>query len=419
MQSLLECSRKLIKALCLVTFASVVSASAGPPPLPEIAYKNQLLDAPSSESYWEIYEAWITKSILTNVYGEPDRIYGEYKVNRMGRDSTFRRDMVGIFGFSSDGVDRVPPARAILGRYNARIDRLLQSGTVTEAEILRPAIVLRTLDGELIIRAIGEPVPKGAAPQAVLENEDYFRILATGHFPIGDYSLTTTNAPTFIHDLAHLDGFLEDPRYMTLIRKYAGMVHAGNVPSMPNRAYFFNEGLTILNPRSFQIVNRTLALSEQMRHNSGSVSLYEMTSYLRSLSEDQLTLLANKLNSIVKHPRIFQVLGGAGREMFSSNGHAFHNPFSELAENMYESPEKTASVIGIAKVQLALLKMQQISSNDWFTTLLNKDIPANSPVKDLIDSGVFESPSENRTIDKFVQAFGGWPTKLKTCETLF
>jgi len=188
---------------------------------------------------------------------------------------------------------------------------------------------------------------------------------------------------------------------MKYVRRYGKDLKENRVPKLKWRAYFFNEGLTIIPPEKEKIVVQQLSVPTNWRGREASISLQDMTDYIKGMESNALASQAYKLQAIFDDPDLVKVLGGAGREAYSVGSHPLNAPFLALRNELFVVENKRivldklgkplVSPEGVAKAQVALARLSKITLEDWYQSMLSKDLPAGSPVRSLvIESGIFE-----------------------------
>lgn len=370
------------------------------------SYVDQISQAQTTEEFWYLYENEI-ESVFRRIL-----FNGGANEREVSSHNTFIADLKNKFGYVEGSK---LSARSILENYNRHIDDLVNSGTLSEEDVIRPVIALEAPNGDDIVIQFGEPVELGSVSIGLIPGEVYGQFLADGKFPIGDSEISNSGIPAFFHDISHLAGFLENPEYMRLLRKYAKAKITRNLPNTGKRSYFFNEGLTVLNPEYFNQINRTLLLSDSMRSRLQDVSLKEIYDFLALQPKEDLLILSKELHLMLYNPKIVQVLGGAGRDPFSYNSYPLHgliHPDSfELLKFFTRARDKqfTSNLMGLTRAQIALIKLQEINVNDWFDTLFVERLPLSSPITKLIESGAFPEKEDkfgNTEKHMLVEAFG-------------
>jgi hypothetical protein len=119
----------------------------------------------------------------------------------------------------------LPKAGTLYKNLNTKIDELVNSGTISENDVLRPVRAFVLKNGKRIYPQIGENIPKDATPFSDLIPPDEFaRLVANGKFPIGEVMLSVRGGASsfgdtaFLHDLNHFGVFLDDPKIMAAFR---------------------------------------------------------------------------------------------------------------------------------------------------------------------------------------------------------
>lgn len=358
----------------------------------------------SSESsqVWDHLEKTIMESVTRSLSLTRQKSYQAYDAS-----SAHGKILERIFQLKIGSHQQQQTVSGILKNYELFMNQLIKTGKIKKEDVLRPAFLFTTLHGEIIWRRYGQEIPKGAKIYwDIISPEVYAKMIVEGFFPAGDATLTPTRIPTFQHDLAHLTSFMEHPHYMALIKKL-GMAQASGLmglsENLSQRMYFLNEGLMVYKNGAKDSILNLLLLSDSMKKSPSQVTLAQMEAYLKKKSHDELEQAFLQLTR--DSDNYFDYMGGASREPYSRGTSPIHDPIRALRFNIVSydsSAQRIYSVKELAKLQIFLLRLRDVSIEDWFIAGLAPQVPNSSPIFRL-----FDDPRiwENDNVAEFREAF--------------
>lgn len=229
---------------------------------------------------------------------------------------------------------------------------------------------------------------------------------------MGDGQHASTGAVSFIHDLSHFSGFIQNPQYMKYVYRYSlsrqpDRAHAPDM-SRALREYYITEGFQFIPPSAKLILRQTLELSTDL-------SVQKIQADLSRKSEAEIHSSVQKvLDLISDNENILQLLGGATREPHSAFGNELHGPILFLALNVVEalqSGQRHELNKKFAQLKLALIRLAEIPMEEWFVALQTGGVKAKSNIslflhdENIWDGLVLSDGSNRRLIDIWREAF--------------
>ena len=329
----------------------------------------------------------------------------------------------------TDEMNQAENPRAMIMKYNARLDQLIASGKIRSDEAIFGADIYVNKKGLLVFVRMGERAPLGTTPfsqnqmkkknafgprdvyfpannqtkdaefAGILSDFDYHLAISQGLFPVdltgalvrGDPN--SISEPIFFHELAHLGGFLTHLQGMKAFRQAAKEVMTKYPQGPPkiigDRLFFVNEVLSLFGPGAFQEL-KALLENFKIESCSNDPSEYEANCVL--LIRDQLARLPaqdlvdlvgklNKFNSTYRKP--FGAVARTAGSQLSSLSRI--DILSQELGGDYFLLELNKPTLGVsARLKLAqyISAALNLSSTDiqgWFDLALSTQLPPKGP----------------------------------------
>lgn len=179
---------------------------------------NQLPAQEELSPYWSRYFAEVDVSIEENFWGS----LAIFKKTALYRDPYIVQMQEMGYNFN-DGEEEPAPFYASLSWVITEINRLIEQGSLSPENALWPAKAFEVKDENDAVTvhfvSFGGEVPKDAKPLNLLTPDIFVQMLGEGYFPISEPIREHTNQTLAEHDLAHMAGFISNPRYMAAIRE--------------------------------------------------------------------------------------------------------------------------------------------------------------------------------------------------------
>lgn len=339
-------------------------------------------------------------------------------------DKSYSRDHVrilrSILGIPNLKQSFLPTLKQIVMGYEAKMDQYVRAGLIKQENVLHPAFIFKSGD-QIIWLRYGESIPPSAVPyEGLVPSHQYFKMLADGFFPLGGKHAATSNygynrssyISEFEHDLAHLTGFIQNPNYMQLLRnvsaaKYLALNNLPDAASkknddIPDASYYFSEGMIVLRRGNSSSLLKKLILPKASENRSVP-TLTEIENHLKQITREDLETLASHLSK--NYVTYFEAFGGGARELENSDN-PIHDPIRALLKELtfYTEPGarkwikvKNVSALPLekliktmAKVELAIVWLKEISLDEWAQAAVYKDLDKNSKIHQLMcESGIW------------------------------
>ncbi len=218
----------------------------------------------------------------------------------------------------------VPPIDRILDHYNARMDRLIEAGTVRPEEVIRPARAFATREGKMIHLPFGTSVPEGVKPKrGLLGDGEIHDMIAAGWYPISDHEKTVAEdqEATLLHDLAHFSAFAEAPAFMASLRRAVAALRRDGGPAWRHedvranvyqRLFYILEYLSVIPKAKRKELRRLLPLPAT-KDGSRTPGVQAVRAHLASLPPEDVARYIEVLRREV--PKLILHLGGGVRDV--------------------------------------------------------------------------------------------------------
>lgn len=285
-------------------------------------------------------------------------------------------------------LNKPPTPELFIEKYNEKIKTLILKRIISEKEVLRPAIPFakahKDNSREFIWLEWGQNIPKSYEVEGVTYQPIFLKMLAEGYFPLSMSKRVTTGISGFEHDMAHFTAFLDNPHYMSLLRKYAQkLVESRNInkrytseelssllQSPVGIGYFLTEGLLVIRPDKKEELKSKLLIPKRLLLNPQKADYESILRYLQSL--DVVFVRDRMVELSVSYEKYIMLLGGSARDPGSQYSHPLHNPLLPILEKINLPPFNgidNFSLHNAARFELALLRLIDLRLEDWFTPL--------------------------------------------------
>lgn len=298
------------------------------------------------------------------------------------------------------------PLQRIIENINSAIDSHVASGVVNEFEVLRPVFVFTdSRTGSFQFKKFGDAIREETLVKEVLPTSYYFKLLASGHFPVGDGSLfdRSRTLSKFEHDLAHMTAFIENPKYMAQLRLLANRMyqpgaHLHRLDLLSKESltpyYYFSEGLLQLRPENRLLLFDQLLLPQGFNLDHGQLN--ELISFLSTFPTK--TLIQQLDHLIQNYGLYFTAMGGAARDQIHGLAE-FHDPLKHI---LYQVKPLFRSILNnedradlqklqhelivkaLARAQMIILWMDKIPIDAWFEASLERQAPVGGLIHQFI-----------------------------------
>jgi hypothetical protein len=320
-----------------------------------------------------------------------------------------------------DGKLEMPSLAAQLLHLEKEIDKL----PIPKESKLYPARMFKMPDGSIIVRRVGENIPKGAKTyKGTLDAEDFAFYVGQGYYPVGDpRSLVNDGYPAFWHDLiGHFGGFMDDPQYMAAVREINRKLAKNKVrlsleewnPATRQPGYN-TDLLTRLNHAQESLILTPTSQRPYVANflkkvgvsNDRSHTQDEIRTALGRHSDEQIEALIREIGP--HHRELYQEHGGTARDLFERAAMGQRHFQGEADSAYVQSPYVTGSYLSNPIVQARLKPPQkrellaryltmidhtsQISPSQWLREVSNPGpLPRGSSVyRYICKSGLFNS----------------------------
>ncbi len=282
--------------------------------------------------------------------------------------------MQDVFGFKIGNEVEVPPVDQIIESYKNKMLIYAREGIINSEDILLPAFLVDVAGEKIIILSL-QAIPRGGTIISDISTDDYNLMIYQGYFPVTE--------TLFAHDLAHLTAFLEVPLYMANIKKLARQAILGGHLEYPARAariFAVNENLILVRQEAKQQLLADLDLDEKMRQDLAQVNLEQMIQHLSQRSNLEIEKIVNRLRS--KFYEYMLPLGGASRDGYSSYFEGYHHngPVFRMINEFGSYSSRDPYLLQLARIQVVLIRLSQVSLNDWFEAIDAPFLDKKSPL---------------------------------------
>lgn len=329
-------------------------------------------------------------------------------------------------GFSFDRELTHPPLDVLLGRLNAMGQDLIRTGQANQSDVLFPARVFTSHQGDVLYVRWGEDPPAGYFPSAnVLSDSEFIKMVKAGFFPIGEHNdLVPGRGQTpFIHDLAHFSVFYGDPKFMGAYRKMVSRLVDEGVPlfslndsnqkvreSIVERLFNATETMVMIPPQNR---SRLLSLLEMPSLRTGQTyyTVEEVETHLRTLSKDTINRTYDGL--LKSYPSLVTGYGGSTRDLLTRSafiersGGTFGNDIEVLWLELVRGTktfDDEKKIRQLARLQVGLFEFAHTTPIQELEHLLAPEIRADSRLYlRFCVMGLFANPENERFSKKWVE----------------
>lgn len=243
-------------------------------------------------------------------------------------------------GFSYADTAAQPGMDQVLLRTNELIDDQIRAGQIVRGQEIRPAVVMerRRPDGSYEQRAFlyGEDIPEGfALPRSgVIQADQFARFVAEGRYPVGTAgSRVEYGENLFLHDMAHVGGFYDNPRYAAEIRRqFQDVVRRREVvagrPIEASINYVMESAVVPDAARAQEFVGITERFGFSRRGADQAIGIDAYRERLRNMSEQDLA----RLHTELQNANLLRDLGGGERMVrknLSAAGRGYEDGYNE------------------------------------------------------------------------------------------
>ncbi len=168
--------------------------------------------------YWQQYYDTVDTALEENFWGnlsiyKKSEDYGDPYIEQMKH-----------MGYCIDpGNEHPSPFAQSIAWIVDQIKGFIDTGIITQQDAIWPSKAFIVEEDVIFVR-FGDAVPENAKSINLLRPCTFVKMLAQGHFPIGDAIRKHTNQTMAEHDLAHMAGFVSSPEYMSAVRKAFGLI---------------------------------------------------------------------------------------------------------------------------------------------------------------------------------------------------
>lgn len=378
--------------------------------------------AHSTPNFWENYYRQADREIEENFWGN---LITFQKAERVYRDPYIAQMRAMGYEFS-EPQPAYPGFEKIIQWCHRSIDELIAQGKLKEHDAIRPGKAFQVGD-MVVFLPFGGSVPAGAEPLNLLTPDVFVAMLAQGYFPISEPIREHTNQTLAEHDVAHVAGFISNPRYMKAVRQAFAEIQqrAEANPRLRKALENFDSAYSL---RLYYMIEVFTEIPEHQRSQLAETLEWpqnkfphreEVEAFLLAKAQDPVKF-ARYLSNIYRHFHGFvNPLGGESRDILNRSrkwkrgdtSGGFFDKVSSLSSKFYGN-----SLYDILLRGKAALEHRRSSHDDYIQTI--KDVhtvaiaaligTSQLSVEDWVLACVPEVPDPNSRLYRYIHDSGLW-----------
>lgn len=378
---------------------------------------------PQSRRFWNNFSKRFQESVQQHFVMHSGTSSYEFPLRRSDSHIEFLREL----GFAlpiKGAAPKAPPLVEMLQALQLKVQKNIDLGLISVEDALFPHMVISAIRADQVeyyrknpekadqfdmIRSIGVE-PGGNLPGKflyvenssdlpatnLLSTTDYYKMIASGFFPIGGLRPATATYKSnneILHDLAHWSAMILNPKLMAAVKRHAKK-EANQVTSEQNKSPWYelldfvaNEGLIVVNQKENDKLPSYLGLEKLLAKNSHP-QIEDIKNHYKTLSEKEVDKLKYQID--VRFEEQFEFIGGAARDYVSAitipNRQFLYKGLFKRATS-YKNPESDeAKLKALATFAYFTLLTREWSASHWYDFLLSENNSQSPILRILIDN---------------------------------
>lgn len=379
--------------------------------------------------YWQDYFKRADAAIVENFWGNLRILERAF---RHGDAYALQLQEIG-YSFK-EGQEKPAPFYQTVSWCLQKLQDITNSEQFSALDVLLPAKAFEVkAEGrtKIIFVPFGGEVPEGARELNLLPPGVFVEMLSRGYFPIGAPIREHTNQTLCEHDIAHIAGFIDSPRYMRAVRQAfqrVGVMMQDNpriVQALQNfdslyslRLYYMIEVFSVIPEDKIPALEQLMGLKVADFSLDQPELIYpKIVAFLTAKSPADLNQYLYRLFKEILH--YLDAYGGESRDLlnrvrkFSRGNQAgsFYATMSNL-----ESKFDGSSIYSLILNAMAALENKRSNHKDYQDTIKLIYAPVlgallgtcQLTVEDWVFSAIAETPDPNSKIHKYICQTGLW-----------